>query len=277
VPEGGVFGFLGPNGAGKTTTIRCLLGLVRPSAGRLSLLGADVGHSLPSVIGRVGSVVEAPAMFPRFTGRRNLEILARIHGEGDAAIDASLERVGLRDRARDPVRTYSLGMKQRLAIAATLLRDPSLLILDEPANGLDPAGIVEVRELLRSLGAEGRTVFVSSHILSEVQQTADHVAIVAKGKLIKAGAVNEVLATTGTGGVIVKLADLEAGRRALADANIPSTIEAGAIRADVPADQSERISRTLAHAGLYVTELRPDTVDLETVFLELTKDQGVAD
>jgi ABC-type multidrug transport system ATPase subunit len=277
VPEGGVFGFLGPNGAGKTTTIRCLLGLVRPSAGRLSLLGADVGHALPSVIGRVGSIVEAPAMFPRFTGRRNLEILARIHGEGDAAIDASLERVGLRDRAKDPVRTYSLGMKQRLAIAATLLRDPSLLILDEPANGLDPAGIVEVRELLRSLGAEGRTVFVSSHILSEVQQTADHVAIVAKGKLIKAGAVNEVLATTGTSGVIVKLADLEAGRRALADANIPATIEAGAIRADVPADQSERISRTLAQAGLYVTELRPDTVDLETVFLELTKDQGVAD
>ena len=277
VPEGGVFGFLGPNGAGKTTTIRCLLGLVRPSAGRLSLLGADVGHALPSVISRVGSIVEAPAMFPRFTGRRNLEILARIHGEGDAAIDASLERVGLRDRAKDPVRTYSLGMKQRLAIAATLLRDPSLLILDEPANGLDPAGIVEVRELLRSLGAEGRTVFVSSHILSEVQQTADHVAIVAKGKLIKAGAVNEVLATTGTSGVIVKLADLEAGRRALADANIPATIEAGAIRADVPADQSERISRTLAQAGLYVTELRPDTVDLETVFLELTKDQGVAD
>ena len=277
VPEGGVFGFLGPNGAGKTTTIRCLLGLVRPSAGRLSLLGADVAHALPSVIGRVGSIVEAPAMFPRFSGRRNLEILARIHGEGDAAIDASLERVGLRDRARDPVRTYSLGMKQRLAIAATLLRDPSLLILDEPANGLDPAGIVEVRELLRSLGAEGRTIFVSSHILSEVQQTADHVAIVAKGRLIKAGAVGDVLATTGTSGVIVKLADLEAGRRVLADANIPATIQAGAIRADVPADHSERISRTLAQAGLYVTELRPDTIDLETVFLELTKDQGVGD
>jgi ABC-2 type transport system ATP-binding protein len=277
VPEGGVFGFLGPNGAGKTTTIRCLLGLVRPSAGRLSLLGADVTHALPSVIGRVGSIVEAPAMFPRFSGRRNLEILARIHGEGDAAIDASLERVGLRDRARDPVRTYSLGMKQRLAIAATLLRDPSLLILDEPANGLDPAGIVEVRELLRSLGAEGRTIFVSSHILSEVQQTADHVAIVAKGKLIKAGAVDEVLATTGTSGVIVKLTDLEAGRRVLADANIPATITGDAIRADVAPDLSERISRTLAQAGLYVTELRPDTVDLETVFLELTKDQGVGD
>jgi ABC-2 type transport system ATP-binding protein len=277
VPAGGVYGFLGPNGAGKTTTIRCLLGLVRPSGGQLRLLDADVEHALPSVIGRVGSIVEAPAMFPRFSGRRNLEILARIHGEGAVAIDGVLERVGLRDRAKDAVRTYSLGMRQRLAIAATLLRDPALLILDEPANGLDPAGIVEVRELLRSLGAEGRTVFVSSHILSEVQQTADHVAIVAKGKLIKAGPVDEVLATTGGTGVIVKLADLEAGRAALAAANIPATITGDAIHADVPAEQSEHISRTLAQAQLYVTELRPDTVDLERVFLELTKDQGVGD
>ncbi len=277
VPVGGVFGFLGPNGAGKTTTIRCLLGLVRPSGGELALLGADVQRSLPSVISRVGSIVEAPAMFPRFSGRRNLEILARIHGEGDVAIDAVLERVGLRDRAKDLVKTYSLGMRQRLAIAATLLRDPALLILDEPANGLDPAGIVEVRELLRSLGAEGRTIFVSSHILSEVQQTADHVAIVAKGKLIKAGPVDEVLATTTGNGVIVKVTDLEAGRRALANANIPLTMVNDAIRADVPPADAERVSRTLAQAGLYVTELRPDTVDLETVFLELTKDQGVGD
>ena len=277
VPVGGVFGFLGPNGAGKTTTIRCLLGLVRPSSGQLSMLGADVQRSLPSVISRVGSIVEAPAMFPRFSGRRNLEILARIHGEADIAIEAVLERVGLRDRAKDLVKTYSLGMRQRLAIAATLLRDPAVLLLDEPANGLDPAGIVEVRELLRSLGAEGRTVFVSSHILSEVQQTADHVAIVAKGKLVKAGPVDEVLATTTGNGVLVKVADLEAGRRALADANIPLTMVNDAIRADVPPADSERVSRTLAQAGLYVTELRPDTVDLETVFLELTKDQGVGD
>jgi ABC-2 type transport system ATP-binding protein len=277
VPVGGVFGFLGPNGAGKTTTIRCLLGLVRPSGGQLRLLDADVERALPSVIGQVGSIVEAPAMFPRFSGRRNLEILARIHGEGASAIDGVLDRVGLRDRAKDAVRTYSLGMRQRLAIAATLLRDPALLILDEPANGLDPAGIVEVRELLRSLGAEGRTVFVSSHILSEVQQTADHVAILAKGKLIKAGPVDEVLATTGGTGVIVKLADLEAGRAALAAANIPASITGDAIRAEVPTDQSELVSRTLAQAQLYVTELRPDTVDLETVFLELTKDQGVGD
>jgi ABC-2 type transport system ATP-binding protein len=276
VPVGGVFGFLGPNGAGKTTTIRCLLGLVRPTDGNLSLLGADVRHDLPSVIGRVGSIVEAPAMFPRFTGRRNLEILARIHGEGDTAIDAALERVGLTERAGDRVRTYSLGMKQRLAIAATLLRDPSLLILDEPANGLDPAGIVEVRELIRSLGAEGRTIFVSSHILSEVQQTADHVAIVAKGKLITSGPVDEVLATGGRG-LLVKLADLDAGRRALAAANIPVAPAGDALQVDVAPDQAERVSRTLAQAGLFVTELRPDDVDLETVFLELTKGRGVSD
>jgi ABC-2 type transport system ATP-binding protein len=277
VPVGGVFGFLGPNGAGKTTTIRCLLGLVRPSAGRLSLLGADVLHALPSVIGRVGSIVEAPAMFPRFSGRRNLEILARIHGEGDAAIDTSLARVGLTDRAKDPVRTYSLGMKQRLAIAATLLRDPSLLILDEPANGLDPAGIVEVRELIRSLGAEGRTIFVSSHILSEIQQTADHVAIVAKGRLITSGPVDDVLATGGATGLIVRLGDLDAGQRALEAAGLAVVRAGDVLRVDTPPDRAETVSRALAEAGLYLTELRPDQVDLETVFLELTKDQGVGD
>jgi ABC-type multidrug transport system ATPase subunit len=277
VPVGGVFGFLGPNGAGKTTTIRCLLGLVRPSAGDLSLLGADVRHDLPSVIGRVGSIVEAPAMFPRFSGRRNLEILARIHGEGDVAIDAALDRVGLLDRASDPVRAYSLGMKQRLAIAATLLRDPALLILDEPANGLDPAGIVEVRELIRSLGAEGRTVFVSSHILSEVQQTADRVAILAKGKLIKAGPVDEVLATSGATGLLVGLADAAGGRAVLEGAGFTVAPAGSLLRVDATPDQAERVSRTLAEAGHYVTELRPDTVDLETVFLELTKDRGVGD
>ena len=277
VPVGGVFGFLGPNGAGKTTTIRCLLGLVRPSAGRLSLLGSDVRHDLPTVIGRVGSIVEAPAMFPRFTGRRNLEILARIHGEGDAAIADALERVGLTDRATDPVRTYSLGMKQRLAIAATLLRDPSLLILDEPANGLDPAGIVEVRELIRSLGAEGRTIFVSSHILSEIQQIADHVAILAKGRLVTSGPVDEVLATGTARGLLVKMADLAAGRQVLERAGLAVTDAGDALRVDLPPDQGDRITRTLAEAGVYLTELRPDLADLETVFLELTKDQGVGD
>ena len=230
-------------------------------------------------IGRVGSIVEAPAMFPRFSGRRNLEILARIHGEKTTAIDGVLDRVGLLDRGGDLVKTYSLGMKQRLAIAATLLRDPALLILDEPANGLDPAGIVEVRELIRSLGAEGRTVFVSSHILPEVQHIADHVAILARGKLVKAGPVDDVLASGKGRAILVKLGDLGAGRHVLEKAGLSVTSAGPALRVDLPPEpeHAERVSRTLAEAGLFVTELRAEEADLETVFLELTKDQGVGD
>jgi ABC-2 type transport system ATP-binding protein len=275
VPEGGVFGFLGPNGAGKTTTIRCLLGLVAPSAGRIRLLGADIPRALPGVIRRVGSIVEAPAAFPRFTGRRNLEILAQADGIGKKTVDDVLGRVGLGDRGDDLVKTYSLGMKQRLGIGAALLKDPTVLVLDEPANGLDPAGIVEVRELLRRLGAEGRTVFVSSHILSEIQQTADRVAILARGRCIREGAVGDVLASGGGEGLVVGLRDLEAGRIALADAGIASTVGTNALRVELVPTEAERVSRTLAEHGLYVTELRPEEVDLETVFLELTRDQGI--
>jgi ABC-2 type transport system ATP-binding protein len=272
VPEGGVFGFLGPNGAGKTTTIRCLLGLVAPSVGSMRMLGHDIPGDLPTIIQRVGAIVEAPAMFGGFTGRRNLQILARIDGIGRATVEQVLARVGLAERGDDRVKTYSLGMKQRLGIAAALMKDPSLLILDEPANGLDPAGIVDVRELLRSLGAEGRTVFVSSHILSEIQQTADRVAILARGKLVAAGPVHEVLAGDGGEGTIVRVRDLPAGRAALAAAGIDTTEAGDALRVDAKLADPERISRTLAERGLYVTELRPDEADLETVFLELTRD-----
>ena len=276
VPEGGVFGFLGPNGAGKTTTIRCMLGLVAPSAGRVRLLDAQVPDRLSKAIRRVGSIVESPALFPRFTGRRNLEILGRIDGIGAATIDASLERVGLADRQGDLVKNYSLGMKQRLGIAVALLKDPALLVLDEPANGLDPAGIVDVRRLLRTLGAEGRTVFVSSHILSEIQQTADRVAIVARGRLVASGPVSEVLASRGGEGLIVKLGDLRAGLDALTAAGIEATMGPDALRVALPADAAERVSRALAQRDLFVTELRPDEVDLETVFLELTRDEPEA-
>jgi ABC-2 type transport system ATP-binding protein len=270
VPEGGVFGFLGPNGAGKTTTIRCVLGLVSASAGRARVLGGEVPGTLPDVIRQVGSIVEAPALFPRFTGRRNLEILARIDGIARGAVDAALDRVGLTARAGDTVRTYSLGMKQRLGIAAALLKDPSLLILDEPANGLDPAGIVEVRGLLRSLGAEGRTVFVSSHILSEVQQMADRVAIVARGRLVATGSVHDVLASGQAAGVVVRVADLEAGRRALVDAGISAHVDGDVIRAAVPPAEGEQVARALADRGLYPSLLQPDEGNLEQAFLELT-------
>jgi ABC-2 type transport system ATP-binding protein len=271
VPRGGVFGFLGPNGAGKTTTIRCLLGLVRPSGGRCRLLGHEPAE-LHRVIGRVGSIVESPTMFPRFTGRRNLELLARIDGIGRSRVREVLEVVGLTDRADDLVRTYSLGMKQRLGIAGALLKDPELLILDEPANGLDPAGIVEVRELMRRLGREGRTVFVSSHILGEVQQTADRVAILARGRSVATGPVHEVLTSGRAAGLLVRLEDVAAGLRVLADADIPVTSDDGVLRVGVPPADAARVTRTLADHGLYLTELRPDEADLETVFLELTTD-----
>lgn len=273
VPEGGVFGFLGPNGAGKTTTIRCLLGLVAASSGRLRVLGAEVPRDLSAVIGRVGSIVETPTLFPRFTGRRNLQILGQIHGVGPASVSEVLATVGLAERADDRVRTYSLGMKQRLGIAAALLKDPSMLILDEPANGLDPAGIVEVRELIRRLGAEGRTVFISSHILSEIQHTADRVAILARGRLVKEGPVREVLARGGAEGLVAKVDDLPAAARALAEEGIAATIDGDALHIPLPATEGPRVTRALADRGLYLGELRPDEVDLETVFLELTRDQ----
>ena len=194
VPEGGVFGFLGPNGSGKTTTIRCLLGLGRPTAGTARLL--DVAAPAPGRPGdRAASARSSrrPALFPTMTGRRNLALLGRVDRIGAQAVDRALDRVGLAERADDLVKTYSLGMRQRLGLAQALLKDPELLILDEPANGLDPAGIKEIRELLRSLGDEGRTVFVSSHLLTEIQHTCDRVAILTRGRCVAAGTVDDVL------------------------------------------------------------------------------------
>jgi ABC-2 type transport system ATP-binding protein len=270
VPEGGVFGFLGPNGAGKTTTIRCLLGLVRASAGRCRLLGAEP-FELAGVIGRVGSIVETPALYPRFSGRRNLRLLARLEGIGPRAVDAILEQVGLSERADHLVRTYSLGMKQRLGIGAALLKDPSVLILDEPANGLDPAGIKEVRDLIRSLGAEGRTVFVSSHQLAEVQHIADRVAILSKGRALVTGSVNEVLARGRSRGLVVRLDDLAAGLEVLTRAKIEATMDGDALLVSLPPDEAARVTQVLARKKLFLTELRPQEVSLETVFLELTE------
>ena len=272
VPEGGVYGFLGPNGAGKTTTIRCLLGLVRPTEGRARLLGAETSAELGRVIGRVGSIVETPSMYPRFSGRRNLELLGRLNGIGRNAVSNALDRVALQSRADDQVRTYSLGMKQRLGIAAALLKDPELLILDEPANGLDPAGIKEVRDLLRALGREGRTVFVSSHQLPEVQTMCDRVAILSRGRCVAAGPVAEVLARGRHEALIVRLSDLRAGLEALRDAGLEASLDSDHIRVTLPSTEAARVTEALARRDLYLSELRPEEVSLETVFLELTQD-----
>ena len=270
VPEGGVFGFLGPNGSGKTTTIRCLLALARPTDGTCQVLGVDAQSELTRVIGRIGSMVETPGLFPSMSGRRNLSLLGRVQGIGPAAVAAVLDRVDLSERADDPVRGYSLGMRQRLGIAIALLKDPQLLILDEPANGLDPAGIKEVRELLRGLGAEGRTVFVSSHLLSEVQQTCDRVAVLARGRCVAAGPVDDVLSARRSRGLVVRMADLEAGRAALAEAGISAVNDGDHLRVDLPPAESERVTRALAGKNLYLTELRPEEISLEAVFLDLT-------
>lgn len=270
VERGGVFGFLGPNGSGKTTTIRCLLGLAIPDAGSITVLGANSRAELPRVMGRIGALVEAPALFPTFTAKRNLELLASLDHIDHRRIDEVLDIVGLRDREKDLVKRYSLGMRQRLGIAAALLKDPELLILDEPANGLDPAGIRKVRGLLRRLGDEGRTILLSSHILTEVQLTCDRVAILSRGRLVTQGAVDEVLSQGKAGGLLLKLEDLEAGARVLAGAGIKATNGDGALHVDIQPHDADLVSRVLAGAGLYPRELRPQETDLEAVFLELT-------
>jgi ABC-2 type transport system ATP-binding protein len=276
VPEGGVFGFLGPNGSGKTTTIRCLLGLVTPSGGRTSVLGHPTPAALREVMRRVGAIVETPVMFPTMTGRENLQLLGAIDGIGRRRVAECLDVVGLADRADVAVRRYSLGMRQRLGLAAALLKDPALLVLDEPANGLDPSGMREIRELLRRLGDEGRTVFVSSHLLAEVEQTCDRVAIIDRGRLVLTGRVDDVLAEAARPALLVGLQDPIAGSAVLRAAGLLVEPSERLLRVAVPAGDGARVTKLLADAGLYVSELRPDTVSLEDLFLDLTEREEVA-
>jgi ABC-2 type transport system ATP-binding protein len=276
VPEGGVFGFLGPNGSGKTTTIRMLLGLVRSTGGRATVLGAGPGRDLHRVMPRIGSIVESPALFPYLSGRRNLEVLGRIQGIGPAAVTAALTRVGLGARGDDRVAKYSLGMKQRLALAAALLKDPALLVLDEPANGLDPQGMKELRDLIVSLGREGRTVFVSSHLLSEIQLMCDRVAIVQQGVSVTQGTVAEVLALGRPTGLLVRVPDPARALEVLAAQGVSAApAEDGErLRVDLPHDAGAHVNELLARSGVFLSELTADDVDLETVFLELTRRDG---
>jgi ABC-2 type transport system ATP-binding protein len=268
VPEGGVFGFLGPNGSGKTTTIRCLLGLARPTGGRARLFGADVTTGLAHALRRVGSIVETPALFPTMTARENLRLLGAIDGIPPQQVDALLARVGLADRAGHLVRSYSLGMKQRLGLAAALLKDPALVILDEPANGLDPAGIRSTRELLRGLGAEGRTVFVSSHLLAEVEHTCDRVAILNRGRCVASGTVDEVL-DRDDDRLFVRVDDLALGAAVLGRAGMGVVRENGHLLVRASAGDASRVTQVLASERLWVQELRAVEHSLEERFLEL--------
>jgi ABC-type multidrug transport system ATPase subunit len=275
VPMGGVHGFLGPNGSGKTTTIRMLLGLIGADSGHIRIFDHEVPLAINEVISRVGAIVEQPRFFPAFSGQKNLQLLASAIGAPRRRVAAVLDEVGLARRRRDKFRTYSLGMKQRLAIAATLLKDPDLLIFDEPTNGLDPAGIHEIRTMMRSLARRGKTVLVSSHILSEVQQIADTVTIIGRGRLLAEGSVRDILAASGQVSAQVGVSDHLRAAEVLTLAGF--TVEPQATRF-LKVSLSNRkldlavITRLLADHGLYVFELTPIHPDLESVFLNLTAD-----
>lgn len=277
VDSGGVHGLLGPNGSGKTTSIRVLLGLVRPDTGPtdMRILDRPVPTDLPGVIGDVGALVETPLFFPGFSGRLNLRLLAETAGVSPARVEECLELVDLRDRADDRFKGYSLGMKQRLGIAAALLKSPRLLILDEPSNGLDPAGIRDVRELIRRLGQDGRTtVLLSSHLLAEIQQVCDSVTILARGRRVASGPVAEVLARAGDGDVRVALADPAAAAAVLAAAgfSVSPAPDGQVLVHGAPA--TGQITRVLAERGHYVEELVRVTPDLESAFLAITGERA---
>lgn len=269
VEAGQVHGFLGPNGSGKTTTLRTLLGLVRADGGRMSVLGARAPEQLPQVAGRIGAIVESPQFFGNFTGHRTLRLLALAGGVPTGRVDEVLEQVGLRDRGHERVKGYSLGMRQRLAVASALLKNPELLILDEPANGLDPAGIREMRALMRSLAEAGVTVLVSSHILGEIELICDHVTIISRGRRVAAGRVDEVLAGFDQHEFRVRVAEPDRAAELLRTVGLPVTEHADHLVVG-ELDDATRVTRTLGEQGLWVRELTPLRPDLESVFLELT-------
>ncbi|AEV88873.1 ABC transporter [Actinoplanes sp. SE50] len=272
VEAGQVHGFLGPNGSGKTTTLRTLLGLIKPNDGRMAILGQEVPRHLPQVAGSVGAIVESPQFFGNFTAETTLSLLADAGGVAQARVPAVLELVGLRDRARERVKTYSLGMKQRLAVASALLKEPKLLILDEPANGLDPGGIREMRTLMRDLSDSGMTVLLSSHILGEIQLICDSVTIISAGRRVATGSVGEVLAKHSSTGVRVRLepgVDLAGAAAILRAAGAALTVERDHLVVG-NAGNPAQITKLLAEKQIYVSELSPIEAGLEDVFLELT-------
>jgi ABC-2 type transport system ATP-binding protein len=281
VPSGVVYGFLGPNGAGKTTTMRLLTGLLHPDAGTIELLGRPFRRGDRRHLFAVGALIESPSFYPYLDGRQNLRALAATGAPvGVGRIEELLELVGLRERARDKVAGYSLGMKQRLGIAGALLSDPQLLLLDEPANGLDPAGIVAMRETLRALAASGKTVFVSSHLLAEVKVLADLVGIIARGRLVREGTLDSMLRDQGVvrvrvarGQVAAATAALEALAHVEAHENDAGEDEWLAVH--LPPSSAGDVNRRLAEVGVYASGLESGT-DLEELFLQLTGGSGQA-
>ncbi|HEX3784172.1 MAG TPA: ATP-binding cassette domain-containing protein [Pseudonocardiaceae bacterium] len=269
VRRGEIYGFLGPNGAGKTTTLRILLGLVRPTSGTVRVLDAEPGD--PHALARIGMLVESAAFYPYLSGRDNLRTFARYGKVPDTRVEEVLAIVSLTDRGGDKFATYSLGMKQRLGLACALLKDPELLILDEPTNGLDPAGITDMRRLIRKLGRDGHTVVLSSHLLGEVQQICDRVGMIARGRLLREGTVEEL---RGSATLEVTAEPLDKARelveQVLGADRIATSGTALRLRAE-PAD-AVRINRELVLAGIAVSSLSWTERSLEEIFFEVTDD-----
>jgi len=288
VMRGDVFGFLGPNGSGKTTTIRMLLGLIRPTAGRAIIFGMDNAYQLPAILQHIGAIVETPVFYPYLSGKDNLHVVAAASGmiSGSASnrrVEEVLEIVELRAQAKDAFRKYSMGMKQRLGIGAALIADPELVLLDEPTNGLDPAGQFEIRQLIQRLAELGKTIFISSHFLHEVQQVCNRVAILQKGNLIKQGAVSELLQQSEQ--IVIRLNSADETQQAFA--LLQRAQEQGVdwitrvhieidkqsfpmIQVNAPRTRSAEINALLARNNLFAAEIRPQEGSLEEVYLELT-------
>ena len=267
VLPGEVYGFLGPNGAGKTTTLRILTGLIAPTSGDVRVLGGAPGQ--PDVLGRTGSMIESPAFYPYLSGLDNLRLLAEYAEVPRRKVDEVLEVVDLADRAKDRFSAYSLGMKQRLGVAAALLKDPELVILDEPTNGLDPAGMRDMRRLIRELGSGGRTVLLSSHLLGEVQQICDRVGIINSGRMVAEHNVEEL---RGEQELVVRAAPREQALSVLTGFG-PVRQYDDTLRVQVDPERAAEVNRVLVEAGIAVSELRSSERALEDIFFELTTEE----
>ena len=270
VEKGQVFGFLGPNGSGKTTTIGMLLGIITPSGGTFRMFGRDGGDELHAARRRIGATLETPNFYPYLSGRDNLRVAAQIKGVDEKRIHEALDIVGLAGRQRDAFSKYSLGMKQRLALAATMLGDPELIILDEPANGLDPEGMREVREIILALAARGATIFLSSHLLWEVERTCSHVAILRHGRVVRQSAVRDLVAGAIVASVEAK--DTDALRRIVAEYPAATGAEEknGRFFVNLSNDDLAALNRYAHEHGVTFSHLAVERRTLEDVFIEAT-------
>lgn len=269
IKRGEIFGFLGPNGAGKTTTMRMLLGLVKPTSGTASILGMDISTQLPEILQRTGSVIENPTFYPYLSGFDNLRAFATLSRIPNERVTAVLDLLDLTGAAGRKFSTYSLGMKQRLAVGAALLASPDLLILDEPANGLDPAGIVEMRDLIKRLKAQGHTVLISSHVLHEIEQICDRIVILSHGRVVVQGRVEDLL---GGSSLEIRVEPVDAAEQVLRALPWVGDVSRGDdfLFVKAPLERADELTRALAEQGMYLSRLRPRELSLEQYFLDVT-------